>query len=347
MKVINLFAGPCTGKSTTAFELIYRMKKLGLKVELIPDLPRDEVFSQSWERLNDHLLQLTKLQHQLNMLKTANIDYVIMESPILMRLAYAKDESTIIKDLIVGLHKEQDSLNVNILRNKNFKYDETGRDQNESEALERTKITDDLVRTHIPNPVTVMSGIRTVSSIFKELNIEDDISITENSLVDKEPIKVLTDIDKKIVLTCKSLYSYSGSRDNGFVVINGSDAEDWENAHGIEFQRGNYFAKFLYDELFHSLKKLDLHPYVRGKEIEQPFTQKTEDNSIVEEASFTLTPFHSKKWGRDDIEDIYLKTVNKTLKKIGFTSPTIQSDNTDDLEGVLLDSKKSKSKHSI
>jgi hypothetical protein len=61
---------------------------MGLKYELITYLPHDGVFSESWKRLDVHLLQLTNLQHKINMLKNTGFDYVIMRSPILMRLVY-------------------------------------------------------------------------------------------------------------------------------------------------------------------------------------------------------------------------------------------------------------------
>lgn len=179
MKVINLFAGPCTGKTTLTHELMWRMKKMDLKCEFIGDLPRDDVFAESWKKLNDHLFQASQLQHRLNMLKDVGVDFVVMESPILMRMAYAQEEPKHIQDLIIGLHNQQDSLNINLLRNPNFKYDEIGRDQTYEQAIERSKLTTELVFQHIKEPLTVMAGVAAGSYILKELGYQDDISILE------------------------------------------------------------------------------------------------------------------------------------------------------------------------
>lgn len=188
MKIINLFAGHCTEKSTLS--LMLKMKKMGLKCKLIPDLPRDDVFSESGKRLNAHLLQLTNLQHKLNMLKNTGIDYVIMESPIVMRLAYAANEPKIFKDLVIGLHNEQDSVNIHLLRNPEFKYDETGRDQKEDEAKERSNVIKNLVEQHIPDYLNIVAGIRADSLILNFLGLEDELSQKELLNIHKNKKKI-------------------------------------------------------------------------------------------------------------------------------------------------------------
>ena len=188
MKIINLFAGHCTEKSTLS--LMLKMKKMGLKCKLIPDLPRDDVFSESGKRLNAHLLQLTNLQHKLNMLKNTGIDYVIMESPIVMRLAYPANEPKIFKDLVIGLHNEQDSVNIHLLRNPEFKYDETGRNQKEDEAKERSNVIKNLVEQHIPDYLNIVAGIRADSLILNFLGLEDELSQKELLNIHKNKKKI-------------------------------------------------------------------------------------------------------------------------------------------------------------
>ena len=41
--VINLIGGPCSGKSTIAAELFARLKKMGIKTELVSEYIKDEV----------------------------------------------------------------------------------------------------------------------------------------------------------------------------------------------------------------------------------------------------------------------------------------------------------------
>ena len=41
--VINLIGGPCSGKSTVAAELFARLKKMGIKTELVSEYIKDRI----------------------------------------------------------------------------------------------------------------------------------------------------------------------------------------------------------------------------------------------------------------------------------------------------------------
>ena len=69
MKVINLFAGPGSGKSTTAAGLFYHLKTMNKKVEYVSEYAKDLIYENRFERLNDYLYMLAKQHHRLYRLK--------------------------------------------------------------------------------------------------------------------------------------------------------------------------------------------------------------------------------------------------------------------------------------
>ena len=178
MKVINLFAGPGTGKTTLCYELLAAMKKQGLRVEHVRDIPREEVYWESWRELDDHLIQLAKIQSAINMHRP-HCDYLVVESPVLMRLAYLPtvnerqpmNGEKAISQLALALHQQEDNLDVLLVRNPEFGYDQRGRDQNEAQALERSRITEDIVARHAPSHLRVMAGKDGIDSILQALDI--------------------------------------------------------------------------------------------------------------------------------------------------------------------------------
>jgi hypothetical protein len=60
MKVINLWAGPGAGKSTTAAGLFFLMKLTGRRVELVTEYAKEVVYDQDPTRIKNQLLILAK-----------------------------------------------------------------------------------------------------------------------------------------------------------------------------------------------------------------------------------------------------------------------------------------------
>ena len=94
MKIINLFGGPGTGKSTTAAHLFAIMKWQGMKVELVSEYAKELTWDGRSNVLLDQLYVLAKQNRKLERLKNHGLDFVITDSPILMGLAYTNILST-------------------------------------------------------------------------------------------------------------------------------------------------------------------------------------------------------------------------------------------------------------
>jgi MinD-like ATPase involved in chromosome partitioning or flagellar assembly len=80
MKVVNIFSGPGTGKSTTAAELyVLLKKKKGLRVEMVKELAAELVHAESFLALKDLPYMRCAQNHRLFMLKD-KVDYLLVDT---------------------------------------------------------------------------------------------------------------------------------------------------------------------------------------------------------------------------------------------------------------------------
>lgn len=138
-KYINIFGGPGVGKSTTAASLFVEMKKSGMKVELVTEVAKDFVWEDRSTTLTIQPYITIKQFRNLVRLK-GKVDYVITDGPIMLGCVYADLYASHLppsyKQFIVDLHKSELNPSVNIMLERAFQYDSTGRYQTEDEASE-------------------------------------------------------------------------------------------------------------------------------------------------------------------------------------------------------------------
>ena len=142
MKVINLYGGPGVGKSTTALLLSGELKKRGLNVEYIPEYAKRCVYENRLDILEtDQLYVLAKQHRDLLTLSKHTMDFVIVDSPILLSAAYNKHinlNQDILNILVKELNNKYDNINIFVNRNPTFVYNPNGRTQKDvTEAIER------------------------------------------------------------------------------------------------------------------------------------------------------------------------------------------------------------------
>jgi len=134
MKVINLYGGPGTGKSTTAAGLFHAMKLHGINCELVGEYAKDMVWREmSNSEFNDQLYITAKQNKRINTLE-GKVDYVITDSPLLLGLIYEPEgylESY--RPMVEELYDRYNNFNIFLGRVK--AYQEVGRNQSEEEAL--------------------------------------------------------------------------------------------------------------------------------------------------------------------------------------------------------------------
>jgi AAA domain len=135
LTVVNFFGGPGTGKSTTAAELFALMKKKHYRVEMIREIAKDHV----WERRDNIFREQDYIfahQHRLQRrLVGHDIDYVVLDSALLLGLFYAPDDfppsfRTFVKDVVDSYN----NINIYLQRSDSIPYVEAGRNQTFEQA---------------------------------------------------------------------------------------------------------------------------------------------------------------------------------------------------------------------
>jgi hypothetical protein len=132
LNVINLFAGPGAGKSTTAAGLFYTMKRAGLSVELVTEYAKDKVYEGHLGCLEDQIYIFGKQQRRLKRLE-GNVEWAITDSPLLLSILYHNGQHKSFEKLVWDVFHSYRNHNYYIQRDK--PYVQIGRTQTEDEAI--------------------------------------------------------------------------------------------------------------------------------------------------------------------------------------------------------------------
>ena len=143
MIVINLFAGPGSGKSTTCAGVFAKLKLAGVNCEMALEYAKDKVWEESNKVLDDQIYVFGKQLHRIFRLKD-KVDVVITDSPILLSIIYDKTGNKYFSDLVLNQFNNFDNRNYFIERTT--VYNPKGRLQTEDEAKEIDKVLLDLLK---------------------------------------------------------------------------------------------------------------------------------------------------------------------------------------------------------
>lgn len=137
-RIINLYAGPGTGKSTTAAALFAELKYRGVNCELVTEYAKDA----AWEKRSKKFFEAQeyifgKQSWRISRVAT-EVDVVITDSPIVMGLVYRpKGYLPGLKRLIMQTYAKYDNLDVFLRRNKPFNPKGRNQTEDESKDLDR------------------------------------------------------------------------------------------------------------------------------------------------------------------------------------------------------------------
>ncbi len=133
MKVINLYGGPGTGKSTTAADLFAIMKWGNYNVELVNEYAKEVTWEKRFTILEDQFYVTAKQNRKLWRIKN-QVEWAITDSPLIMSLAYAQPDylPKHFADCVHEVFNTYDNINIFLKRAK--PYHELGRNQTEQEA---------------------------------------------------------------------------------------------------------------------------------------------------------------------------------------------------------------------
>lgn len=136
--VINLFAGPGSGKSTVAADLFAYMKWQNINVELVDEYAKQLSWEKRTTTLEDQLYVMAAQNRKLTRLK-GQVDYIITDSPLIMGLPYCKPDyyPDSFPKMVWDVWNSYN--NVNFFLNRVKPYHAVGRHHSEEESKQLDK----------------------------------------------------------------------------------------------------------------------------------------------------------------------------------------------------------------
>lgn len=140
-QVINLFGGPCTGKSTRAAGLFYKMKKNGFNVEYVYEYAKELTYEQRQNVLNQDQLYVFAKQHRKVNRLIPHLDYIVLDSPLILSNIYFNPNTNpysweVFEPLILDTFNKYNNVNFLLDPPDEAFYQKTGRNQTCTEAIE-------------------------------------------------------------------------------------------------------------------------------------------------------------------------------------------------------------------
>jgi len=174
MRVINLFGGPGTGKSTTAADLFSHMKWKNINVELVNEYAKEVTWDERHKILEDQLYIMAKQNHKLWRLQ-GKVDWVITDSPIVMALVYAGENYLPNHFRYLGheIYNHYDNINIFLKREK--PYHSVGRNQTENEARDLDAKIKNLLINSGYSFIEVPANQDAKHIIFNHLKVHHDL----------------------------------------------------------------------------------------------------------------------------------------------------------------------------
>ena len=176
-KIINLFAGPGAGKSTIASGLFHEMKKRHIKCDAPYEFPKELAWNESNKEIKDQLYVIAN-QHRGIVRSYGIVDYIILDSPLLLSLAYRDNYTSeypanlygeSFERMMLDIHNKYDNINIFLDRPENI-HEYEGRFHNEdmSKKLDR-RIISILEVNNIPF-IKMKVDKNTIDSILNLIN---------------------------------------------------------------------------------------------------------------------------------------------------------------------------------
>ncbi len=138
--VINLIGGPGLGKTTMCAILFAELKLKGYNIEYVQEYAKHLVWTEQFEELNNQY-HVSQQQYKLLSCIVGKTQIIITDGPLLNALYYNRNNKDNICDIsktekfILDSYSKFNNINL-FLERGDFKYEQAGRIQNETESRE-------------------------------------------------------------------------------------------------------------------------------------------------------------------------------------------------------------------
>ena len=176
--VINLYAGPGTGKSTSAAQIFSELKWNGINSEMTLEFAKEKVWEESIKVLDDQIYIFAKQLHKMRRL-VGKVDVIITDSPLLFSIMYDVTKNEHLKNLVLDVYKEFNNFNIFLKREKPF--EQAGRLQNEEKARALDEQIKNILDEHAGGYITFPANKASASKIagLVTLMVKQDKFIVE------------------------------------------------------------------------------------------------------------------------------------------------------------------------
>jgi hypothetical protein len=134
MILVNIWGGPCTGKSSTAYLATAILKTCGVNCELVTEFAKDLVWQNRLSSLQNCSYVFGTQFERIRQLED-KVDVVITDSPLELVLLYTPPDYPVeFREYVKKICSNQERLD--FLMCKTLPFSAVGRTQNEAEAIE-------------------------------------------------------------------------------------------------------------------------------------------------------------------------------------------------------------------
>lgn len=174
-KIVNLFGGPGIGKSSIAAGLTYKLKKKHITCDNPYEFPKILAWDENHSAIRDQLYVLAN-QHRGIVKSYGKVDYIILDSPILLSLTYrnyyksneypATLYGNTFDKMVLEIFNQYDNINI-LLERGEGNHNEKERYQTLEQSKELDKAIElSMISNNIPYYV-VKVGDNTLKDILK------------------------------------------------------------------------------------------------------------------------------------------------------------------------------------
>lgn len=139
--VVNLFAGPGAGKTTCAWEIAEKLKKLGYVTEYVSEYAKELVWDGRTDLLDGtvaHQRMLCDEQVRRVDRLIGKVDFVVTDAPVLLNLSYLKEQSAAYEQEVLQRFNAHHNFCVFIERGKRFEKEGRIHDEQQSRQLDQS-----------------------------------------------------------------------------------------------------------------------------------------------------------------------------------------------------------------